>query len=122
MKRVPYIPTIIDWTIRFVFSCFIPHTAKIGKGLIVGYGGLGIVIHADAVIGDNVYIGQGVTIGADISNEGAPTIKNRVYIGSGAKILGSVCIGDEVIIGANAVVVSDIPSRCVAVGIPAKVI
>lgn len=120
--RIPLVPTVIDYLVRFVFSCFVPHTAKIGSGLILGYGGLGTVIHAMATLGDNVYIGQGVTIGVNIKERDVARIGNNVYIGSGAKILGPITIGDETIIGANAVVVSDIPSRCVACGIPAKII
>ena len=81
----------------------------------------GVVIHQDAVIGNNCMIMQQVTIGRT-ADEGVPTIGNDVYIGAGAKILGKVSVGDGARIGAQAVVMSDVPAHCTAVGIPAKII
>ncbi len=121
-KKIPYLPKLIDYLVRFVFSCWLPHTVKIGKNLILGYGGLGIVIHSDATIGDAVHIDQGVTIGGNGRELGTPSIGDNVYIGAGAKILGPIEIGSGTVIGANAVVVSSVPENCVAVGVPAKVI
>lgn len=77
----------------------------------------------DAVIGDDVIIRQGVTIGLRRAGvRGAPRIGNRVDIGAGAKILGSIVIGDDVVIGANAVVLKDVPPEFIAVGIPARIL
>jgi len=82
-----------------------------------------IIISGDAVIGDDVIIRNGVTIGLKNTNErGAPVIGNRVDIGAGAKILGNIKIGDDVVIGANAVVIQDVPANSLAVGVPARIL
>lgn len=82
----------------------------------------GIIISGDAVIGDDVIVRNGVTIGLKHTGErGSPVIGNRVDIGAGAKILGNITIGDDVIIGANAVVIKDVPPNSLAVGIPAVI-
>ena len=105
-----------------VFACWFPHTIKAGQGLVLGYGGLAIVVHADAVIGSNVHIDQCVTIGGNGITHGVPVIKDNVYIGAGAKILGPIVVGEGSIIGANAVVTKSIPPKSLAVGVPARVI
>ena len=81
----------------------------------------GIIISHYAKIGKNCVIYQQVTIAED-GNQHAATIGDNVSIGAGAKILGNITIGDNVKIGANAVVTKDIPSNCVAVGVPARII
>ncbi|MEN8435447.1 serine acetyltransferase [Clostridium septicum] len=121
-KKIPIIPKLIKGLIRIVFSCVIPFTAKIGEGTKIGYQGLGVVIHANSIIGTNCAISQGVTIGGTSKKKGVPIIGNNVYIGAGAKIIGPITIGDNVVVGANAVVLKDVPSGCVVVGIPAKII
>lgn len=97
--------------------------ATIGCGILIDHG-MGVVIGETAQIGDRVTIYQGATIGAT-GNEKEfkrhPTIGNDVIIGSGAKILGPVKIGDNVKIGANSVVIKDVPKNCTAVGIPAQI-
>jgi len=120
--HVPAIPRFLDYLIRGLFACWLPHSATLGRRVVLGYGGLGIVIHGEARVGDDVHIDQGVTIGGNATELGVPTIGNGVYVGAGAKILGPVIIGNESVIGANAVVVTDIPDHCVAVGVPARVI
>lgn len=99
--------------------------ATIGKGTIFHHHSLGCVIHEKSVIGDDCHIFQNVTIGSKWSNgvcEGdAPCIGNRVFIGAGAIILGKIAIGDDVIIGANAVVTKDIPNKSIAMGVPATI-
>ena len=94
--------------------------AIIGKNLFIDHGS-GVVIGETTIIGDNVTIFHGVTLGATGKEQGKrhPTIGNNVYIGCGAKILGNIVIGDNVKIGANAVVLKDIPSNSTYVGIPA---
>lgn len=93
------------------------YSARIGKGLKINHGG-GSVVGARCVIGDNCLLHQGVTLGD--KNGGRPTIGNNVIIYPGAKILGPISIGDDSIIGANAVCLSSTPPRSVCVGIPAR--
>ena len=110
---------------QLCFCLDIPPNAKIDEGLLFGHIGC-IVIHDNCIIGKNVTIMQGVTLGGNIGKlkkgRAAPIIGDNVFIGAGAKILGPVTVGDNCMIGANAVVVKDIPDNSVAVGIPAKVI
>ena len=81
-----------------------------------------IIISGDTVFGDDVVIRNGVTVGLKRTNErGAPVIGNRVDIGAGAKILGAIRIGDDVAIGANAVVLQDVPPHSLAIGVPAQI-
>lgn len=120
--HIPLLPKIIQIFIRIFFGCYIPYRANIGKNTILGYGGIGIVIHDRCVIGENCVINSGVTIGGTSHKYEVPIIGNNVLIGSGAKIIGAVVIGNNVVIGANAVVTKDIPDNCLAVGIPAKII
>lgn len=105
---------------QIFFGIYIGSKVQIGRRLTIEHFG-GIIIHTNAVIGDDVIIRQGVTIGIksiDAPLE-APTIGNRVSIGAGAKILGGIKIGDDVQIGANAVVICDVPANSIAVGVPA---
>lgn len=120
--HIPVIPRIIDYFIRLIFSCWIPHTVKVGRNLVLGYGGLAVVIHSDAEIGNDVHIDQGVTIGGSGTQFGVPKIESKVYIGAGAKILGPITIGFGSVIGANAVVTRDVPARSLAAGVPARII
>ena len=96
---------------------------KIGKRFFIDHG-TGVVIGETAVIGDDVKIYQGVTLGGTGKDTGKrhPTIGNNVMIGAGAKVLGPLVIGDNSRIAAGAVVLSDIPSNSTAVGVPAKVV
>lgn len=120
--KIPFLPKLIKLLIFIIYNCSIPYECKIGKNSFLGYGGIGVVIHKDSVIGDNVNIGSNVTIGGRSNQSAVPVIGSNVYIATGAKILGDISIGDRVIIGANAVVISDVPSDCVVAGIPARII
>lgn len=97
--------------------------ATIGKNLFIDHG-FGVVIGETTIIGNNVIIYHGVTLGGTGKEKGKrhPTIGNNVLIGCGAKILGNITINDNVKIGANAVVLNDIPKNVTAVGIPARII
>lgn len=97
--------------------------AKIGRGLFIDHG-TGVVIGETAQIGDNCVIYQGVTLGGTGHEQGKrhPTLGNNVMVGSGAKVLGPVKIGDNSKIAANAVVLCDLPPDCTAVGVPARVV
>jgi len=97
----------------------IPLGLRLGGGLLMPHPN-GIVIHPDAEIGPNCLIFQQVTIGTD--GRGAPRIGGQVDIGAGAKILGPISIGCHAKIGANAVVIRDVPPGATAVGIPARVV
>ena len=112
MKTLSQILTGID----------LPCEVQIGRRFRIDHFG-GIIISGDAVIGDDVVIRNGVTIGLKRRDDpGSPIIGNRVDIGAGAKVLGKIRIGDDVMIGANAVVITDVPANSIAVGIPARII
>jgi serine O-acetyltransferase len=106
------------WSV--VCACDIPLNAKLGEGLVLPHP-QGIVIHPQAVIGRNCMIFQQVTIGTG-SVPGLPTIGDHVDIGAGARVLGGIRIGNDARIGANAVVLSDVPAGATAVGIPARIV
>ena len=108
---------------RNVWGIEIPYTAQIGRRVVIEHQH-GIVIHGSCVIGDDCIVRQGVTLGNRTmeSPHDAPNIGNRVNIGAGAKVLGAVKVGDDAVIGANAVVLNDIPAKSVAVGVPARII
>lgn len=121
-KKIPFLPLILKYFIFLIFNSVVPYTTKIGKNTKFAYGGIGVVLHSQCVIGDNCIIGQGITIGRKLSPDGIPTIGNDVYIAAGSRILGGITIGNNVIIGANAVVVNDIPDNSIVAGAPAKVV
>lgn len=97
--------------------------AKIGKTFFIDHG-MGVVIGETAEIGDNVTLYQGVTLGGTGKEKGKrhPTVEDNVIIGGGAKVLGPITIGSEAKIGANSVVLNNIPPKSTAVGIPARVV
>lgn len=111
---------VLSKLIEIICGVSIGATARIGRRLVIEHFG-GIVIHGHAVIGDDCVVRQGVTIGNKTLDKplDAPTIGSRVNIGAGAKLLGNITIGDDCAIGANAVVITDVPSGCIAVGVPA---
>jgi len=121
-RRVPLLPRFIQGVLRVVFSVALPPSVRMGADVILGYSGLATVIHARAVIGDRVNIGSGVTIGGRSGLYEVPVVEADVEIGSGAKILGPIRIGRGAVIGANAVVISDVAERHVVAGVPARVI
>jgi len=101
----------------------LPFTARIGRGLYIGHFGQ-IILSPDVVMGEFCNISQGVTIGqaGRGDKQYVPVIGDRVYIAPGAKIFGKVSVGNDVAIGANAVVTRDLPDNAVAVGIPARIL
>ncbi len=120
--HIPLLPKII-WRLQYLlFNCSVPGSCKIGKGSKFAYGGIAVVIHSRAVVGENCLIGQGVTIGGKSGWYEVPVIGNNVIINAGAKIIGPVRIGNNVEIGASTVVVKDVPSNCVVAGIPARIL
>jgi serine O-acetyltransferase len=105
------------WTV--VTGADIPLNCKLGGGLLLPHPN-GIVIHPGAEIGPNCLIFQQVTIGEAAG--GVPTLEGHVDVGTGAKILGQLNVGKHAKIGANAVVLDDVPAGATAVGIPARII
>jgi serine acetyltransferase len=107
--RIPLVSKIYmfflgcDIALKLPKSVFLPHP-------------LGIVIHDNSRIGENVVIGHQVTLGGREITGAAPQIDDGVYIGAGAKILGGVCVGRGATVGANAVVTKDVPKAAVVVG------
>jgi serine O-acetyltransferase len=97
--------------------------AKIGKGLFIDHGN-GVIIGETTIIGDNVTLYQGVTLGGTGKEHGKrhPTIGNNVMISAGAKVLGSFTIGDNSKIGAGSVVLSEVPPNSTVVGVPGRVV
>lgn len=114
---------IISQVSRFFTGIEIHPGARIGKRLFIDHG-MGVVIGETCEIGDDVVIYQGVTLGGSGKEKGKrhPTIGNNVVIGSGAKVLGSFKVGDQVNIGANSVVLKEVPPGSTVVGIPGKVV
>lgn len=110
---------MLYWLNRLVFSCDFPCEVTVGRNLCLPHFGLGVVINPKAVIGDNCKIYQHVTIGAR-NNEWMTVVGNNVMIGAGAKILGSITLGDGSKVGANSVVLKDVQPGATAVGIPQK--
>lgn len=112
---------LIEIVLRYFFGCEVSSKMSVGKGMRLLHNGLGVVIHPKSVIGDNLRIHQNVTIGGR-TGYGLPIIGNNVMIGAGAVIMGEIKVGDNVKIGANAVVMTNVPDNCVAVGVPARII
>lgn len=121
--HVPFFPRLISQFARFMTGIEIHPGAKIGKGLFIDHG-MGVVIGETSEIGENVTLYQGVTLGGTGKERGKrhPTLGNNVLVGVGAKVLGAITIGDNARIGANAVVLKDLPPNTTAVGVPAKVV
>jgi len=109
--------------VRNTYGIELPYTVKLGRRVIIEHQS-GIVIHGDCTIGDDSIIRQGVTLGNRYLDRplDAPILGKSVNVGAGAKIFGKVTIGNGANIGANAVVLSDVPAGATVVGIPAKVI
>jgi serine O-acetyltransferase len=107
--------------VQIVAGIELPCEVVLGKNFVIDHSG-GIVISGFAKFGDNCRIRNGVVVGLGRVDEPcAPSIGNNVDIGTGAKLLGKITIGDNVLIGANAVVIRDVPANSIAVGVPAVV-
>ncbi|MEV2966837.1 serine O-acetyltransferase EpsC [Paenibacillus larvae] len=122
-KRFFTIARILSQISRFLTGIEIHPGAVMGKRLFIDHG-MGVVIGETCVIGDDVVLYQGVTLGGTGKEKGKrhPTIGNKVVISSGAKVLGSFKVGDNSNIGANAVVLREVPPNSTVVGIPGKVV
>ncbi|MGO1539086.1 MAG: serine O-acetyltransferase [Leucobacter sp.] len=120
-RGLRFLPRAISQLSRFFTGIEIHPGAKLGRRLFIDHG-MGVVIGETAVIGDDVLIYHGVTLGGTGHDAGRrhPTIGNRVVIGAGAKLLGNIEIGDDCAIGSNAVVVRSAPDWSTLTGIPAN--
>ncbi|WP_267524430.1 serine O-acetyltransferase EpsC [Campylobacter sp. MG1] len=118
-----FIARAISQFSKFLTGIEIHPGATIGKGLFIDHG-LGVVIGETAIIGDNVTIYHGVTLGGTGKESGKrhPTVEDGVLIGAGAVVLGNITIGKNAKIGANAIVLSDIPENATAVGLVGRII
>ena len=121
--RVPLAPRVISQTGRFLTGIEIHPGATIGRRFFIDHG-MGVVIGETAEIGDDVLLYQGVTLGGTGNERGKrhPTLGSHVVVGSGAKVLGNIKIGDDVKIGAGSVVVHSVPDNSTVVGIPGRVV
>lgn len=122
-RGLRFIPRFISAFSRLLTTIDIHPAAQIGHRVFIDHGA-GVVIGETAIIGDDVVIYQQVTLGGVSTSVGKrhPTIGNRVVIGAGAKILGNITLGDDAKIGANSVVVKNVPSGATAVGVPARIL
>lgn len=104
------------------FGIYIGYNVKIGPALTIEHFGA-IIIHSEVVLGSHVMLRQGVTIGNKSTNApgAVPVLLDKVDVGAGAKILGPIVIGEGAVIGANAVVLRNVPAGAVAVGVPARI-
>jgi serine O-acetyltransferase len=123
LRHVPILPRVISQLARWLTGVEIHPSAKIGTGFFIDHG-MGVVIGETAEIGDYVTLFQGVTLGGTGKERGKrhPTLGNHVVVGAGAKILGGISIGDNVKIGANSVVLKNVPANSTVIGVPARVI
>lgn len=121
--KLPFLPRVISHFSRFLTGIEIHPGAKIGKRVLIDHGG-GVVIGETSEIGNDVVIYQGVTLGGTSTKKVKrhPTLGNNIVVGCGAKILGNIKIGDNSQIGANSVVIKDIPPNSTVVGIPARIV
>ena len=121
--KIPFIPRLISQIARFLTGIEIHPAARIGKRFFIDHG-MGVVIGETTIIGDDVLIYQGVTLGGTGKDLGKrhPTIGNFVTVGAGAKVLGNITIGNYSSIGAGSVVIDDVPEHCTVVGIPGRIV
>ena len=121
--KIPLIPRMISNFSRFMTGIEIHPAARIGRRFFIDHG-MGVVIGATAIIGDDVLLYQGVTLGGTGTEHGKrhPTLGNNIVVGSGAKVLGNIEIGSNSRIGAGSVVIDSVPEDSTVVGIPGRIV
>ena len=117
LHHIPVLPKLITLLIFLIYNSKIPYQAKIGRESTFGYGGMGVVIHSKSTICQQVTIG-----GGNSRFPGVPVIGNNVYIAKGSIVMGGITIGNNVTIGANAVVTKPVPDNAIVAGVPAKIL
>src|SRR5690625_2002284 len=122
-RNLFFIARVISQLSRFITGIEIHPGAQIGRRFFIDHG-MGVVIGETCEIGDNVTIYQGVTLGGTGKEKGKrhPTLKDNVLVATGAKVLGSITIGEHAKIGAGSVVLKDVPEYSTVVGIPGRVV
>jgi serine O-acetyltransferase len=121
--KIPFIPRVLSNISRFFTGIEIHPGATIGNKFFIDHG-MGVVIGETTIIGDNVLVYQGVTLGGTGKETGKrhPTLMDNVVVGSGAKVLGNIIIGNNVRVGAGSVVIQDVPDDSTVTGIPGRVV
>jgi len=121
--HIPVLPRLLSHISRFLTGIEIHPGAKIGEGFFIDHG-MGVVIGETTVIGDNVILYQGVTLGGTSHQRAKrhPTLGNSVVVGVGAQLIGDITIGDNTKVGAGSVVVTSAPANATVVGIPGRVV
>ena len=122
-KGLRFIPRFISAIGLFLTTIDIHPAATLGRRVFIDHG-VGVVIGETAILGNDVIVYQQVTLGGVSTSKGKrhPTLENGVVIGAGAKVLGNITIGENSKVGANSVVVKDVPADSTAIGIPARVL
>ena len=128
-KGYKRISKVLDSLNYYLHNSIIPASCEIGEGTMIAYGGIGIVIHGNSIIGKNCMIGQGITIGGKSGDKneiwgygGTPIIEDNVYLGAGCRIIGGVIIGHDTIVAPNSVIIKNTEACSIYSGIPGKVI
>ncbi|MBI3306567.1 MAG: serine O-acetyltransferase [Candidatus Omnitrophica bacterium] len=121
--RIPFVPRLLSQLVRFFTGVEIHPGATIGPGLFIDHG-MGVVIGETSIVGANVTLYQGVTLGGTGTQRGKrhPTLGDNVVVGAGAKVLGNIRLGNNVKVGAGSVVVHPVPDHCTVVGVPAEIV
>lgn len=121
--KIPFLPRMIAEFSRWLTGIEIHPGATVGQNVVIDHG-MGVVIGETAIVSDDVLIYQGVTLGGTslIKGKRHPTIEKGAILGAGSKILGNIVVGENTRIGANSVVITNIPANCTAAGIPARII
>jgi len=120
---LPLIPRLLSIANRFITGIEIHQAARIGPGFFIDHG-MGVVIGETTIVGRNCMLFHQVTLGGTGKETGKrhPTLKDNVVIGAGAKILGNITLGNNVYVGANSVVLKDVPDNCTVVGVPGRIV
>jgi serine O-acetyltransferase len=120
---VPVLPRFLSQVLRFLTGIEIHPGATIGRNFFIDHG-MGVVIGETCEIGDHVTLFQGVTLGGTGKEKGKrhPTLKDHVVVAAGAQVLGNIVLGDHSKVGANAVVIRDVPPHSTVVGVPGRVV
>jgi serine O-acetyltransferase len=121
--HVPFVPRLLSQLARFLTGIEIHPGAQIGAGFFIDHG-MGVVLGETTVVGNNVTLYQGVTLGGTGKQGGKrhPTLGSDIVVGVGASVLGAITVGDHARIGGGAVVVKDVPPYSTAIGVPARVV